>query len=279
MIESLSLERSPDNTRFVGGSKKSYWSKFLIKNFSCICAAVLKILKSSKQERILSVCLTIRGGERGRERVCQSLYYSPGPPCSKVTFYIKALVQYTKRIFWWGLPWWSISARCAILRINYIWNWPFVYWAGLGKGNRILCFLPVNWRRIQNLLPRARTWGSVWLLCVDTEIGGSVFTYTSLCLHCHLSFMSGLLAVWMTTSMYAWIKCLVSYWFLCICKVGRIYLSAHFLILNKKRDLCNHKTCLPDRGLQFSRAHGRWTLISSQEKLRSLVRLSLLSWI
>lgn len=69
VIESLGLERSPDNTRFVGGSKKSYWSKFLIKNFSCICAAVLKILKSSKQEGILSVCLTIRGRERGRVSV------------------------------------------------------------------------------------------------------------------------------------------------------------------------------------------------------------------
>lgn len=99
VIESLGLERSPDNTRFVGGSKKSYWSKFLIKNFSCICAAVLKILKSSKQEGIFSVCLTIRGRERGVEWVCQSPYCSPGPPCSKVTFYIKALIQYTKRIF------------------------------------------------------------------------------------------------------------------------------------------------------------------------------------
>lgn len=125
-----------------------------------------------QSRREFSLCVWLSGGERGVEWVCQSLYCSPGPPCSKVTFYIKALIQYTKRIFLWGLPWWSISGRCAILRINYIWNSPFVYWACVGKGNTILCFLPVNWRRIQNLLPRVRTWGSVWLLCVDTELGG-----------------------------------------------------------------------------------------------------------
>lgn len=48
VIESFGLERSFDNIRFVGGSKKLYWLKFLIKNFSCICVVVLKILKFLK---------------------------------------------------------------------------------------------------------------------------------------------------------------------------------------------------------------------------------------
>lgn len=48
VIESFGLECSFDNIWFVGGSKKLYWLKFLIKNFSCICVVVLKILKFLK---------------------------------------------------------------------------------------------------------------------------------------------------------------------------------------------------------------------------------------
>lgn len=91
VIESLGLERSPDNTRFVGGSEKSYWSKFLIKTSA---ASVLQFWKywNLQSRREFSLCVWLSGGERGVEWVCQSLYCSPGPLCSKVTFYIKALI-------------------------------------------------------------------------------------------------------------------------------------------------------------------------------------------